>query len=59
VEKSAAEPRANRSKLLPPGFELTGITQTDKGSYLKMKETKFGNSFFVGHDDIKTITPKQ
>jgi hypothetical protein len=46
-------------KLLPPDFELTGITQTDKGSYLKMKENHFGNSFFVGHDDIERITPKQ
>jgi hypothetical protein len=45
-------------KLLPPGFELNGTQHTDKGNYLKMKETQYGNSFFVGRDDIQRITPK-
>jgi hypothetical protein len=45
--------------LLPPGFELTGTTHTDKGNYLKMRETKFGNTFNVSRDEIERITPKQ
>lgn len=45
-------------KLLPPGFELTGTQHTEKGNYLKMKETQFGNTFYVGHDEIQRIMPK-
>ena len=45
-------------KLLPSGFELTGIQHTDKGNYLKMKETKYGNSFYVGREEIQRVTPK-
>ena len=44
-------------KLLPPGLELTGTRHTDKGNLLQMKETKYGNSVFVNHDDFKIITP--
>ncbi len=45
-------------KLLPPGFELTGTTHTDKGNILKMKDKQSGNSFFVSANDIKILTPK-
>jgi hypothetical protein len=45
-------------KLLPPGLELTVTQHTDKGNLLKLKETKYGNSVFVNHDDFKIVTPK-
>jgi hypothetical protein len=45
-------------KLLPSGFELTGTQHTDKGTYLKMKEKQFGNSFYVGRDEMQRIIPK-
>ncbi len=46
-------------KLLPPGLELTGTQHTDKGTYLKMKETQYGNTFYVGHDEIQRLIPRK